>query len=40
MFPEEALHCVEWARDRFGALFSLKPKVLQAAKENPLLESK
>lgn len=26
MFPEEALHCIEWARDLFGKLFSQKPK--------------
>ena len=24
MFPEETLHCVEWAKDIFGNLFSLK----------------
>jgi hypothetical protein len=24
MFPEETLHCVEWARDQFGNLFSQK----------------
>ncbi len=23
MFPEETLHCVEWAKDRFGNLFTL-----------------
>jgi molybdopterin/thiamine biosynthesis adenylyltransferase len=28
MFPEETLHCVEWARDKFGSKFSLKPKAL------------
>lgn len=28
MFPEETLHCVEWARDKFGHKFSLKPKAL------------
>ena len=28
MFPEEALHCVEWARDIFGKTFTLKPKAL------------
>lgn len=28
MFPEETLHCVEWARDKFGQKFSLKPKAL------------
>lgn len=22
MFPEETLHCVEWARDKFGKLFT------------------
>ena len=26
MFPEEALHCIEWARDRFGKLFTQRPK--------------
>jgi hypothetical protein len=40
MFPEEALHCVEWARDKFGAIFTLKPKSVIAAKENPNLEIK
>jgi hypothetical protein len=28
MFPEETLHCVEWARDHFGSKFSLKPKAV------------
>ncbi len=28
MFPEETLHCVEWARDKFGKLFSQKPRSL------------
>jgi len=28
MFPEEALHCIEWARDLFGKLFTQKPKNL------------
>jgi len=28
MFPEEALHCVEWARDLFGKYFTEKPKGL------------
>lgn len=28
MFPEETLHCVEWARDIFGKKFSLQPKAL------------
>ena len=26
MFPEETLHCVEWARDKFGKIFDLRPK--------------
>jgi len=26
MFPEETLHCVEWARDKFGKLFTQKPQ--------------
>ena len=26
MFPEETLHCVEWARDLFGKLFTQTPK--------------
>jgi hypothetical protein len=26
MFPEETLHCVEWARDLFGKLFTQAPK--------------
>ena len=28
MFPEEAVHCVEWALDKFGYLYTLKPKAL------------
>ena len=28
MFPEETLHCVEWARDKFGKLFFQRPKNL------------
>lgn len=35
MFPEEALHCVEWARDKFGAFFTLKPKNLVQQHETP-----
>ena len=38
MFPEEALHCIEWARDRFGKLFTQRPKnvnlVLEEGFEN------
>lgn len=26
MFPEETIHCVEWAKDIFGNLFTLKPQ--------------
>ena len=26
MFPEETLHCVEWAKDLFGNWFSLDPQ--------------
>jgi hypothetical protein len=26
MFPEETVHCIEWARDKFGKMFSQKPK--------------
>lgn len=25
MFPEETLHCVEWARDKFGKMFTQAP---------------
>ena len=25
MFPEETLHCIEWAKDIFGSIFTLKP---------------
>jgi ubiquitin-activating enzyme E1 len=28
MFPEEAIHCVEWARDQFGKIFSQLPKII------------
>lgn len=34
MFPEDALHCVEWARDKFGHLFTAKPKSLIASIES------
>jgi hypothetical protein len=26
MFPEETLHCVEWAKDMFGTWFTLNPQ--------------
>jgi len=28
MFPEETLHCIEFARDKFGKLFTLRPKAV------------
>ena len=28
MFPEEAIHCVEWARDQFGKIFTQLPKTI------------
>lgn len=38
MFPEETLHCVEWAKDLFGQLFTLRPqafnKVVQQEEVN------
>lgn len=41
MFPEETLHCIEWARDKFGRLFTQIPtsaiKILdQGADINPV----
>lgn len=35
MFPEETLHCVEWSRDKFGKLFSLRPKRINEIFNNP-----
>lgn len=35
MFPEEAVHCIEWARDKFEKLFAQHPKSLQKFVENP-----
>lgn len=36
MFPEETLHCVEWARDKFNKMFTQKPrsfeKLIETAK--------
>ena len=26
MFPEETFHCVEFARDKFSKLFTIRPK--------------
>jgi hypothetical protein len=39
MFPEETLHCVEWARDKFGKLMTLRPKSLLKFIEEPDLKS-
>jgi molybdopterin/thiamine biosynthesis adenylyltransferase len=41
MFPEETLHCIEWARDKFGKMFTQNPKsaikILEEGKEiNPV----
>ncbi|KAL4441756.1 hypothetical protein ABPG74_008753 [Tetrahymena malaccensis] len=40
MFPEQTLHCVEWARDKFGRMYQQKPqslqRVLEAFKNNQL----
>lgn len=33
MFPEEALHCMEWAKDRFDYYFSQKPKFVKRVLE-------
>jgi hypothetical protein len=35
MFPEEALHCIEWARDLFGKYLTEKPKGLNIILEDP-----
>jgi len=34
MFPEETFHCVEFARDKFGKLFTLRPKAVLKILEN------
>ena len=40
MFPEETLHCIEWARDKFNKMFTQKPssflKVLESFASNQL----
>lgn len=28
MFPEETIHCIEWARDHFGKMFTINPRSL------------
>ena len=39
MFPEETLHCVEWARDKFGKLFTQRPKGLVKLLDNQSMDS-
>ena len=34
MFPEETLHCIEWARDLFGNLFTQSPQALRKCLED------
>jgi hypothetical protein len=34
MFPEETLHCIEWARDLFGKFFTQEPKSAQKILED------
>lgn len=36
MFPEETFHCIEFARDKFGKLFTLRPKAILKILEDPL----
>lgn len=38
MFPEETLHCVEWAKDIFGTLFTLNPQNFNKLKTSALDE--
>ena len=38
MFPEEAMHCVEWAKDLFGSQFSLNPQNFNKLKQSQLSE--
>ena len=38
MFPEETLHCVEWAKDLFGTFFSLNPQNFNKLKSAPINE--
>ncbi|KRX07628.1 Ubiquitin-conjugating enzyme/RWD-like protein [Pseudocohnilembus persalinus] len=34
MFPEDTVHCIEWARDKFGKIFTLRPKQVLKILEN------
>ena len=36
MFPEETLHCIEWAKDLFGNLFTLKPQIFNKVFETQI----
>ena len=38
MFPEETLHCVEWAKDLFGTYFSLNPQNFNKLKNADISE--
>lgn len=38
LFPEETLHCVEWAKDMLGSLFEAKPLSFNKLKTTPLHE--
>lgn len=38
MFPEETLHCVEWAKDLFGTYFSLNPQNFNKLKNTAMSE--
>lgn len=38
MFPEETLHCVEWAKDIFGNLFSINPQNFNKLKNTKIDE--
>ena len=43
MFPEENIHCMEWAKDKFDTLFTSDPKsfkrVLEELKKKNDIES-
>jgi hypothetical protein len=34
MFPEDTLHCLEWARDKFEKMFFQKPTTFKNVLEN------
>ncbi len=37
MFPEEVLHCVEWAKDLFGQIFTLNPQAFNKILQSPTI---